>query len=122
MTNLVAGHRRVGFTLIELLVVLAIIGVLIGLLFPAVREAARRNSCRNNLNQIILATHHYEYAQKRYPPMGTVLQWAVGFPHEDNVWVPSFTWFMHILPYIERQNEHDVIYFRMTYAADFTPL
>lgn len=62
---------RNGFTLVELLVVIAIIGILIGLLLPAVnaaREAARRNSCSNNLNQIVKAMINYETTNRSFPP------------------------------------------------------
>lgn len=95
-----ANYRR-AFTLVELLVVIAIIGILVGLLLPAVqaaREAARRCMCSNNIGQVGLAMHHYEFNREHLPPgvtndTGPILNQAVG---------NHISWAVQILPYIEQ--------------------
>ena len=95
-----------GFTLVELLVVIAIIGVLVALLLPAVqaaREAARRSSCLNNLSQLALAVHNYEFAVENLPagtinPDGPIRSEPIG---------QHVSWLVQILPYVEMRNVYD---------------
>lgn len=97
------GRSRTGFTLVELLVVIAIIGILVGLLLPAVqaaREAARRSQCLNNLMQLGLAVHHYEFNYEHLPagvinPEGPIRNEPIG---------QHVSWIAQILPYIEEGN------------------
>jgi prepilin-type N-terminal cleavage/methylation domain-containing protein/prepilin-type processing-associated H-X9-DG protein len=104
-------HRRrrtAGFTLIELLVVIAIIGVLIGLLLPAVqqaREAARRNSCMNNLKQIGLAMHNYEATYKQFPMLVGLSQ------SSSQIRNSNFGVLAMLLPYMDASALHDRINF-----------
>jgi prepilin-type N-terminal cleavage/methylation domain-containing protein len=92
-----------GFTLVELLVVIAIIGILVGMLLPAVqaaREAARRMSCSNNLAQLGLAAHSFEFARETLPygvndPVGPIR-------NEDRG--QHISWVFSLLPYMEQLN------------------
>ncbi|MCM2371538.1 DUF1559 domain-containing protein [Aporhodopirellula aestuarii] len=105
------SHRTsTAFTLVELLVVIAIIGVLVGLLLPAVqaaREAARRCSCSNNLAQLGLATHNFEFSREHLPagsinPTGPILSEPVG---------QHVGYLVQLCPYIEQQaiaNQFDI--------------
>jgi prepilin-type N-terminal cleavage/methylation domain-containing protein len=103
--HLPASHRAPsshGFTLVELLVVIAIISVLIGLLLPAVqsaREAARRCSCTNNVAQLGLALHTYEFANEAFPPgvtgdTGPIRNVAEG---------KHVGWIVRLLPFMEQE-------------------
>jgi len=95
------GETRLrGFTLVELLVVIAIIGILVALLLPAIqaaREAARRSSCLNNMMQLGLATHNYEFNYEALPPGVTDTKGPIrNEPQGQHV-----SWLVKILPYME---------------------
>ncbi|MEM8946743.1 MAG: DUF1559 domain-containing protein [Planctomycetota bacterium] len=86
------------FTLVELLVVIAIIGALVALLLPAVqsaREAARRNSCVNNLKQLGLAVQTYHDVRGTFP------QGRLSTNQE------GFSWAFRLLPYLEQESLFD---------------
>jgi prepilin-type N-terminal cleavage/methylation domain-containing protein len=91
-----------GFTLVELLVVIAIIAILIALLLPAVnaaREAARRTSCLNNMVQLGLALHNYEYHFEALPPGVTNPEG----PIRNEAQGIHVSWIVKILPYMEER-------------------
>jgi prepilin-type N-terminal cleavage/methylation domain-containing protein len=101
------GCPRVGFTLLELVVVVAIVALVLSLLMAAVvrvREAANITQSKNNLRQIILATHHFASThQGRLPVVGNdfsvQLVSGLSLPQKQNpaLWV-------EILPYLEGQS------------------
>lgn len=93
------GHR--GFTLVELLVVIAIIGILIALLLPAVqaaREAARRTACLNNVTQVGLALHNFEFHFESLPPGVT----NADGPIRNEAKGTHVSWIVKVLPYLEQ--------------------
>jgi prepilin-type N-terminal cleavage/methylation domain-containing protein len=97
---------RPGFTLVELLVVVAIIGVLVALLLPAIqaaREAARRNSCGNNLKQLGLALQNYHDARKTFPYQSVVTT-SSGTGMMTTTTGIGPNWVVGVLPFVEGTN------------------
>jgi prepilin-type N-terminal cleavage/methylation domain-containing protein len=95
---------RSGFTLVELLVVIAIISTLLGILIPAVqnaREAARRNTCSNNLAQLGKAVVLVDGAR------GSIPGWRNAPLSSAN---PStYSWPVSLLSRIERRDIADAM-------------
>jgi prepilin-type N-terminal cleavage/methylation domain-containing protein/prepilin-type processing-associated H-X9-DG protein len=96
-------RERSAFTLVELLVVIAIIGVLVSLLLPAVqaaREAGRRCSCINNMSQLGIALHGYDFHHESLPPGVTNPDGPIRSEPEGI----EVSWIVHTLPYMEQSN------------------
>jgi prepilin-type N-terminal cleavage/methylation domain-containing protein len=119
-------HAQRGFTLVELLVVIAIIGILVALLLPAIqaaREAARRNSCINNVKQLALALHNHHDTRKNFPMASTApifggttaatlgLYGALGKISAGNYDAghdgDGYSWITQILPFMEENTLYD---------------
>ncbi|MBI2804807.1 MAG: DUF1559 domain-containing protein [Planctomycetes bacterium] len=93
---MISRCSRPAVTVLELLIVIAIIGILIALLVPAaqrVREAASRAESKNNLRQIILATHSFGDAHHGRLP---TVHWHERGPN------PGRSLFAAILPFVDQ--------------------
>ena len=96
------SRRKKGVTLIKVLVIVAILGLAIVFFLPVhrgAREAARRNSCVNNLKQIALALHNYADVYHALPPAYTA----------DADGKPLHSWRTLILPYMEESQLYKTI-------------
>ena len=111
---------RQGFTLVELLVVIGIIGILMGLLIPAVnaaREAARRNQCTSQINNLAKGAIQEEMAKREYPGWIKSYGMFTGTvdPSEGNPAGKSYAphakvggWVISLLPYLEAQPTFEI--------------
>lgn len=89
---------------------IAIIGVLVSLLLPAVqsaREATRMAQCKNNLKQLGMGAKNHVTIHGHYPSSGWGYKW-IGDPNRGFGRSQPGGWTYNTLPFIEKQNEHDI--------------
>jgi prepilin-type N-terminal cleavage/methylation domain-containing protein len=101
-----SSRYRSGFTLVELLVVIAIIASLIGLLLPAVqsaREAARRNTCMNNISQLGKAIFLHDNQLGGLPGWRNGIKYTVNQNANNNRHY-VVGWPIKLFPYLERRD------------------
>ena len=112
--------KQHGFTLVELLVVIAIIGTLMGLLLPAVqsaREAGRRNTCSNNLNQLGKAVIAFD-GQRNFIPGWRNANIA---SNVTGTTAPTYSWPVPLLPNLERRDIYNAGSGNSGNLTGFTP-
>lgn len=91
---------RRGLTVVELLAAIAVVGVVLAMLVPAVqqaREAARKLTCRQHLQQIGLALHNYHDRSRKLP---------YGWDTLGSMWTA------HLLPFVEQGPLYDSLVFQ----------
>ncbi len=64
---------------------------------PELRSAARRTSCLNNIRQIVLAMHNYEFVHKTLPP-------AIELSDQGEPW---HSWRLELTSYLDEANLFD---------------
>ncbi len=105
------AKSKSGFTLVELLVVIAVIAILIAILLPAVnaaREAAWRNACINNVNQLCKGLLIYEEANKSFPP-GLPTCSTTANDNQGSAVCQGPTWLAAIMNQIEEGRKHKTL-------------
>ena len=98
-----------GFTLVELLVTISIMALLLALLLPAVqsaREAARQVECKNNLKQLVIASHSHHDVHGFFPTGGRGWFWTGDADRGFGKDQPG-GWIYNTLPYFEQYSVYE---------------